>query len=442
MKRLARALLGIGIAVTILGLSKYHAAEVAVPAYDYTSSSRFAWSGFYGLLLLTTSYGVGLPDLTRRRRNIVAASLIASGGAALAFSFVQLVLGNALLPRFVVFGSATLLVPWFWICANLSNDVRERDSENDRVIVVGSWADAAELETELDSGAERPARIVDVLSPHDLVPRSISDRPLRQAAQAGGATVVVLDREAQSDPVVVPQVAELHEQGVRVRTLALFYEEWLGKLPAAELERVSLLFDIGEIHRRRYARQRRLFDVIVGLVGFGAFALAVPFVWVGNTFGNRGPLLFKQERVGQGGEPFTIYKFRTMTDAGGDTTSWTTENDPRITKFGGFLRLSHLDELPQMLNIVRGDLAFVGPRPEQAHYVEELTEKLPFYRVRHLVKPGLTGWAQVKYGYASDDRDALEKLQYEFYYLRHQGLMFDMRIVVRTLRSVLGRRGR
>lgn len=431
----------VGIAVTILSLSKYHAAVLARPAYDFTESTRFVWAGVYGLTLAVAGYGVGLPDLARRRRTIVISSIVAAVGAALAISFVQLALGTALLPRFVVFGSTMLLVPWFWICANLSNDVRARRSEKDRVIVVGTWADAEELKAELKDDAEQPAQIVGVFSPDEVHPRSVSDRPLRDAAAQGGATVVVLDREAQADPMVVPQVAELHADGVRVRTLALFYEQWLGKLPTEDLERVSLMFDIGEIHRRRYARQRRVIDLVVAVIGCSVLAVATPFVWIGNRLANKGPLLFKQERIGHTGAPFTIYKFRTMSATGADHSTWTAEDDPRITSFGRVLRSSHVDELPQMYNILRGDLALVGPRPEQPHYVDELADKLPFYRLRHLVKPGLTGWAQVKYGYAGDERDALQKLQFEFYYLRHQGLLFDLRIVVRTIRSVLGRRG-
>jgi lipopolysaccharide/colanic/teichoic acid biosynthesis glycosyltransferase len=138
-----------------------------------------------------------------------------------------------------------------------------------------------------------------------------------------------------------------------------------------------------------------------------------------------------------------MVKFRTMLPEGSRPAgAWTGEDDPRITAFGRLLRRRHLDELPQVLNILRGELAVVGPRPEQPHYVEQLTEKLPFYRMRHLVRPGLTGWAQVKYGYAGDERDALEKLQYEFFYLRRQSLSLDLRIVGRTVRSVIGGDGR
>ncbi len=178
-------------------------------------------------------------------------------------------------------------------------------------------------------------------------------------------------------------------------------------------------------------------------LGMTFFLLVTPFVLIGNMVGNRGPLFYRQVRVGEGGFQFSILKFRTMRPGNGALSNeWTTEDDPRITPFGHFLRRSHLDEVPQMINIVRGQLSIVGPRPEQPRYVQELTAKLPFYDLRHLAKPGLTGWAQVKYGYAGSESDAIEKLQYEFYYLRHQGLMLDLRVVGRTLRSVFQRSGR
>jgi lipopolysaccharide/colanic/teichoic acid biosynthesis glycosyltransferase len=156
-------------------------------------------------------------------------------------------------------------------------------------------------------------------------------------------------------------------------------------------------------------------------------------------------LFFVQERIGRNGKSFRIIKLRTMrvnTERATKRTEWTGESDQRVTSFGRVLRRCHLDELPQVVNVIKGDLSFVGPRPEQPRYVEELSEKIPFYDLRHLVRPGITGWAQVKFGYAGDERDALEKLQYDFYYLRHQAIGLDLRIIGRTLRSVLRTDGR
>ena len=131
-----------------------------------------------------------------------------------------------------------------------------------------------------------------------------------------------------------------------------------------------------------------------------------------------------------------------MRDAPGALTYWTSDDDPRITRVGRILRSTHVDELPQLINILKGDLSIVGPRPEQPSYVAELVDKVPFYDLRHLVRPGMTGWRQVKFGYAGSEAEALERLQYDFFYLRRQSLVFDLRIIGRTLRSVVRRQGR
>jgi len=442
--RLARPLLYAGLLAIVSGLAQVHARVVADPPYDVTGTFRFGWTVAYVVLLAVATYAAGLPDLARSSRQSVVAALTGPAVAAGAISLVQLLTGDALLPRFVVFGSAALAVPWGVACAAMARGGRTRDERRDRVVVVADHGAVALLVDELAASPERPAVVVDSLDAADAMPRSIRDRPLVDRVVAAGANVLVIDRSAIGDEVVVHQAAQLHEHGVRVRTLSLFYEQWLGKLPVAELERVSLLFDIREVHGSRYGRVKRLVDVVVGAAGCLALALVVPFVLAGNLAGNRGPLLYRQPRVGKNGDVFTILKLRSMRADGG-ASSWTAVGDPRVTRFGGLLRRTHLDELPQVVNILRGDLSLVGPRPEQPQYVEELREKLPFYDLRHLVRPGLTGWAQVKYGYAGDERDALEKLQHEFWYLRHQSLRLDLRIVGRTLRAVLGsdaRRGR
>ena len=260
--------------------------------------------------------------------------------------------------------------------------------------------------------------------------------------EANGANLLVLDREAQECEEIVAQAAVLHAKGVRIRTLSLFYDEWLGKLPVSELERISLLFDINEIHRPVYARDEalpRLRDR-AGRAGDhgrrgscrrGARPVRQPRTAVLPTAAGR-------ERTAT---VFTIHKFRTMRPSS-DISTWTLDDDPRVGAVGRTLRRLHIDELPQMWNVLRRDLSIVGPRPEQPHYVEMLTKTIPFYEVRHLVRPGITGWAQVNYDYGSTDIDALEKLQYEFFYLRHQNLNLDLRIIGRTLRTVFEDQGR
>ncbi len=438
MRRLARPLLFGGTAAVVLGLGKAHAAS---HGYDYTSSSRFAWSLAYIVLLAGAAYGAGLPDLARTRRSAAVSAVAASAVAVVAISALQLVAGSALLPRFVVLGAPLVLLPLSLLCSICSNDGRARSGQRDRVVVVAGIDEGFHLTDELAGEPERPAVLSRVLSPEAAASSDPRTQPLAEAVAKVGATAVVLDRAAQADDSIVAQAAGLHEAGVRVRTLSLFYEQWLGKLPVSELERVSLMFDIGELHRARYGRMKRILDTAAGLAGLGLLLVITPAVVVGNVLANRGPLLYRQPRVGKNGRVFEILKFRTMRPDHG-TTEWTADHDPRVTPFGAWLRRTHLDELPQVLNILGGDLSIVGPRPEQPRYVEELEGKIPFYRLRHLVRPGLTGWAQVKYPYGANQADAIEKLQYEFYYLRHQGLALDLRIIGRTVRSVLGRGGR
>lgn len=430
----------VGVLSIVFGLSEWHGRHVG--GYDFVDTSRFGWAVAYVSMLCVAAYGLGLPEVPRTMRSRLPTSAVAASVGALGISTVQLFVGDALLPRFVVFGSALLLVPWYYAMSTMAGAGRRSLEQRDRVVVVGPPELAEELWAELAGNPERPAAIAAAMS--EDVAAAISDRgrPMVEVVAREHATVLVLSADAQADERIVDQAASLHEAGVRVRTQSLFYEEYLGKLPVSDLGRVSLFFDIGEVHRERFGRFKRLIDLGSGAIGMLALSVAIPLVWIGNRVANRGTLFYTQARVGRLGHEFTILKFRTMTEDGSAPTDWTAADDPRVTRFGRFLRVTHIDELPQMWNIVRGDLSLVGPRPEQPRYVAELVERLPFYDLRHIVRPGLTGWAQVKYGYAGDERDALEKLQYDFHYLRRQSMTFDLRIVARTVRSVLGIEGR
>lgn len=428
MLRLARwSLYALTVSV-VLGLGRFHAGFIGF--YDYTNSYRFSWSLAYILFLCVAAYGYGLPDLPRNAYQFLLAGAGAATTAALGISALQLVLGSQLLPRFVVFWTAMLVVPLWSLCGFVAAKGRRGEIRRDRVVLVAREEEWAPLERDLAKNPEHRARIV------ATVPPDVTPEGLVEAATATGASVVVLSREALASDALVDGVALLHERGVRMRTLTLFYDEWLGKLPLSELERVALMFDIGEIHRLRYGRVKRGIDLSIAFGLLPVLVLTLPLVLVGNAAANRGPVLYRQRRVGRGGAEFTIVKFRTMRPETEPPLDWASDDDPRVTRFGRLLRRTHIDELPQLWNVVRGDLSLVGPRPEQPHYVEELNEKILFYRLRHLARPGVTGWAQVKYDYGSTELDAMEKLQYDFWYLRHQSLGLDMRVIVRTLRAV------
>lgn len=441
MRGVARPLYQLGSVALVAGAGWLHASRLAPEPYRFVDSAAARWFGLFVTVHLVVSYALGLPELAQSRGGAAVRGLVATVASFSVISAFQAVLATPLLPRSGSMLIGMVLPIWTVMAWNLSRDAEVWAATRDRVFLVADRADAlTALTDDLAAGAETPASLVGYLALDD-VRRSGTDPALVRAVEAAEATILVLDAASQADPAVVEQAAALHREGVRIRTLSLFYEHWIGKLPHAELARVSLLFDIGALHRARYVRAKRVFDLVfatLGLVALGPLVVAVAAL---NPLANPGPLFFSQPRVGRNGEIFDIWKLRTMTPAGGPAT-WTSVDDDRVTPLGRWLRRTHLDELPQVLNILRGDLSLVGPRPEQPHYVSQLAQKIAFYDVRHIVRPGLTGWAQIKLGYAADDDDAFEKLQFDFYYLRRQGLALDARIVWRTVRGVVGGDGR
>src|SRR5436190_12375752 len=248
MRRAARPLLYLGTVAIVLGLAKVHARFIGDYVLHSTDPARLVWTfAFLGLLILA-SYAAGLPELPRTGRQAFTSAAVAPATAALGISFVQLLAGDALLPRFVVFGAAVLLVPWNLLCIAIAQGARARGERRDRVVLVSSHDEAVALQDELEAHPERPAVLVAAMTPDEAAPVAVLSKPLCERVLATRATVIVLDRSALTDPRVVAQAAGLHEAGLRVRTLSLFYEEWLGKFPLSELERASLLFDIRELH--------------------------------------------------------------------------------------------------------------------------------------------------------------------------------------------------
>lgn len=221
--------------------------------------------------------------------------------------------------------------------------------------------------------------------------------------------------------------------GCRVTDETTFYETTYGEVPVSHITPGWFLTADLKGQRQDHTVTKRVFDVMVSVVGL---VLAAPLL-IGVSLliltRERGPVFYSQTRLGQGGRPFTLHKFRTMrSDAEADGTAWAQPDDPRVTTLGRWLRRSRLDELPQLWNILKGDMSVVGPRPERPEFVEPLSALIPFYAERHLIKPGLTGWAQINYRYGSTVADARSKLQFDLYYVKHTSLELDLVILLRT----------
>lgn len=240
------------------------------------------------------------------------------------------------------------------------------------------------------------------------------------------------------------QLIKLLEKGVAIREFTQVYEELTRRVPIQYVERdFYRYFPFSRSNQNKlYLIFSRTFDLMFSIIGFIFGILMTPFIILGNLLGNPGPLFYSQTRVGKNGTPFKIYKFRSMViNAEENGAQFAQSKDTRVTKFGRFLRNSRLDEIPQFLNVIKSDMSIIGPRPERPEFVADLGEQIPFYEVRHLIKPGVTGWAQVNARYGLSKDDSLEKLQYDLYYIKHRSFFLDIIIIIKTLSTVLFYRG-
>lgn len=241
-------------------------------------------------------------------------------------------------------------------------------------------------------------------------------------------------------PEIYRDLITLLEGGFSIKEYAHVYEDMTQRVPVQFVGKdFYKYFPFSRSNQNKmYLFFHRLFDLLISFLGFLMGLLLLPFIILGNLFANRGPLFYIQERIGKNGQLFRIIKYRTMIkNAEKNGAEWSKKGDVRITPFGRFLRSSRLDEMPQFLNILKGEMSLIGPRPERPHFVRQLSQTLPFYETRHIIKPGLTGWAQVNTRYGSSVDDSLLKLQYDLYYIKHRSFFLDANILVKTLSTVI-----
>jgi lipopolysaccharide/colanic/teichoic acid biosynthesis glycosyltransferase len=305
-----------------------------------------------------------------------------------------------------------------------------------RVYFAGSSESLGELRAELTRNQEASLVGSAIAQP------SLAGETLTHVVLEARATVLVLDSSAAHTASIVSAAAELTNRGVHVRDLLTYYESEFKKVPLTELTPAWFHFERDDHGAETLINAgRRVFTVALASV---LLLLSLPLIGIlmlAVRLTSPGPAIFRQPRVGKDGSQFTLVKLRTMTDANENTSSgaraaWATDEAHRITPLGRLLRRYRLDELPQLCNVIRGDLALIGPRPEQVPIVERLEAAIPYYNARHTIRPGLTGWAQVNLGYAGTLEGARAKLQRDLYYVKHRGLRLDLLVLWLTLKAV------
>ncbi len=249
---------------------------------------------------------------------------------------------------------------------------------------------------------------------------------------------IVVCLEERRGALPVKELLECRMKGIDVVEGETFYEHLAGKIIVEKIRPSWLIFHGGFAKPRHTLLFKRLIGVFFASLGLFLSLPLIVLVAILIKLDSPGPVLFVQERVGKDGKVFKLYKFRSMrTDAEKDKPKWAGKNDPRVTRVGRIIRKLRIDEIPQMWNVLKGDMSFVGPRPERPYFVERLRQKIPFYDQRHTVQPGITGWAQICYPYGASDEDALEKLKYDLYYIKYMSTMFDLYIIFKTVKIIL-----
>jgi sugar transferase (PEP-CTERM system associated) len=266
---------------------------------------------------------------------------------------------------------------------------------------------------------------------------------LREIATELAPDRIVVGMTERRRCMPVADLLELRFSGIFIDEASTTYESVCMRISTLELRPSQLVFS-GELGPRPgILLLQATYNLLLALIGTILFAPIMAAVAIGVKLSSPGPVLYRQTRVGLDDRQFTVYKFRSMSaDAEAKTGAvWAARNDPRVTRFGRFLRKSRLDELPQFFNVLTGDMALVGPRPERPEFVKTLSEKIPYYRQRHCVKPGITGWAQINYKYGDTLEDTIAKLEYDLYYIKNVSLSLDAYIVFHTLKTMLLSRG-
>ena len=458
----------------ILGdlLASALAAFLALALWAQLDWFGFTWefvrfrAGFVALLPLAwIALLVNLYDLRRAAslRATFRAVLLAAGAGLVIYALIYFVLvrpatldpgdQTATLPRRgpLYFLALTTLftLGWRWLYTRVFTAAAFQR----RVLLVGA--------------GEAGRSLLSVVQQHNPVPFQvvglIDDDQQKRGQEIGGARVLggsaelieLARREAVSDLVVAIQgpmnsemfqaLLDAQEQGIEIVRMPVAYEELLGRVPIQHLEADWVLRSfVDEIRVSGfYLVVKRLMDMVGAVLGLAVFILASPWIALAVLVESGRPVMFRQDRLGRGGRRYQVLKVRTMLqDAEADGVAhWAQEQDPRTTLVGRILRRTHLDEFPQFWNVLKGQMSLVGPRPERPELVGELEGIIPFYRARLLVKPGLTGWAQVNYGKGASIEGSAEKLEYDLYYIKHRGLVLDLWIILRTLGRVVGFQG-
>ncbi|GFO56869.1 glycosyl transferase [Geomonas sp. Red276] len=385
------------------------------------------------------------------KRELLVTCLQAGGAGFFFLSVVYYLDPDVMLGRGVLFLSIGFFVLLQFVCHALTGRVGYEDPFIQRVLVLGTGELARGIGELVATRAMSfalagflPCAENEGSSPPAVSPVVQMEEDLLATVRKHRASILVVALSERRGALPLQGMMQCKLNGIEVLDAPAFYELAQGKLMLEQITPSWIIFSHGFRRTALVNAYKRCIDVALSLTGLLLTAPLLPLIALVIKLDSPGPVLFRQVRVGAGEKPFTLYKFRTMgTDAEKNGAVWASKNDTRVTKVGRFLRNSRIDEIPQLFNVLKGEMSFIGPRPERPEFVETLKKDIYYYSKRHTIKPGLTGWAQVRYPYGATTEDAVEKLRYDLYYIKNLSLFLDGLIIFETVKVVLfGRGGR
>lgn len=409
---------------------------------DYTGASLYTLFFYLMFFYILDAYSVAEEDFRDTVGRVMVSCLLGIVFSATAsYTFDHWRFDREMLAALFLL-SATLCLGWrafyYWQAPRLTHPMR--------VLLIGVDR-AGKVRQLLADGLPR-AEIVGYVGEGDVDPDAgpCLGPPFLalDVAREHGATMLVLLPDAPIDDDIAHDLLLAKLRGVMVVDIRSFYEHVVHRLPVLQINDEWLLLNDGFTLNTRGSlrRLKRALDVLIGLALLIPAAPIMLLAAVIIRLESPGPVIYTQKRVGLHEKEFTVYKFRSMCqDAEKDGAVWARQNDARVTRFGKFIRKVRIDELPQIWNVLRGDMSFIGPRPERMEFVRQLEGKIPYYALRHTVKPGLTGWAQVCYPYGASEEDARHKLEYDLYYIKNMSILLDIKIILKTIGVVLFPKG-
>ncbi|MGH7794692.1 MAG: sugar transferase [Candidatus Binatia bacterium] len=425
----------------------------AVTQYFTMTGTLAGFNILHGVWLFVL-YSVGLYDIERftSRREVLkkialALAICAVIGITLFYTlhYFQSTPKVFRMPPRIVLALDLIFLTFFLFATRQLFMQRGRFGRKMRVMLCGNGAEMAELKDLLEQKAYLGYRVCDFLPMESLSKEELLDlqRFIRNRVLTSEIDVIAVTRKVGDNEEMRGFFYKLLCSGSHVVDFSHLYEDVTGKIPSSLINEGWFVGSVRAFNKRGFEVAKRMVDILVAITLGVPTLLSFPLIAAAIKLESPGPVMFRQRRVGRDGRVFEVVKFRTMvSDAERNGAQWATPDDNRITRIGRLLRKTRVDELPQLWNVLIGEMSLVGPRPERPEFIDELNQRIPFFGARSIVRPGLTGWAQINFGYGSSESDALEKLQYDLYYIKNRSIALELSILLKTASTIVRFEGR